>query len=258
MRWLRRWRGTGIAVACVGTLALATGCPKSEPSDSKPSPAAEAVELFNGKNLDGWFAQEGHGLENTWMPAAAIAVDPADATKFVITDGEGVLVNGPTGRTCNLYCEYEHGDCEVHIEFMMAKGSNSGVYFLGCYELQILDSYGKDEVGYSDCGGIYARWIDEKEADGHAPRVNASKAPGEWQTFDVTFRAPRFDEDGKKIANARFVKVLLNDALVQDDVELNGQTRAPLLPEEGPRGPLMLQGDHGPVAFRNIRVTPLE
>jgi hypothetical protein len=87
--------------------------------------------------------------------------------------------------------------------------------------------------------------------------VNASKPPGEWQSFDITFRAPRFDADGKKIENAKFVKVVHNGAVVHENVELTGPTRAAISGTEAAAGPLRLQGDHGPVAYRNIRIKPL-
>ncbi len=90
----------------------------------------------------------------------------------------------------------------------------------------------------------------------HPPRVNASRAPGQWQTFDIIFCAPRFDKNGRKISNARFEKVVHNGIAVHEDVELTGPTRASAYNDEKPFGPLMLQGDHGPVAYRNIRIAP--
>ena len=89
------------------------------------------------------------------------------------------------------------------------------------------------------------------------PRVNASKPPGEWQTYDITFRAPKFDADGNKIANATFVKVAWNGQVVHEDVEVVGVTRGALIEEEGATGPVMLQGDHGPVAYRNVVLKPV-
>ena len=92
---------------------------------------------------------------------------------------------------------------------------------------------------------------------GSAPRINAARRPGEWQTYQAWFRAPRFDATGKKTQPARFLRVLLNGQLVQSDVDVAGPTRAALAVPEAPERPLMLQGDHGPVAFRNIHVRPL-
>jgi hypothetical protein len=184
-------------------------------------------------------------------------LDPADPQKFVIQAGEGVLVNGAAGRTVDILTGHEHGDVEAHIEFMVPKGSNSGIYFQGRYEIQVFDSWGVERPQHSDCGGIYERWRDGKGFEGHAPRVNAAKPPGEWQTFEVVFRAPRFDASGRKVANARFVRVVHNGQVVHEDVEVTGPTRAARFEnDEQATGPLMLQGDHGPVAYRNLRLKP--
>jgi len=131
---------------------------------------------------------------------------------------------------------------------------------MGRYEVQVYDSFGveKDKYPGIECGGIYPRWINEKNVEGHSPRVNASKPPGQWQTFDLTFRAPRFDASGKKIANAKFVKVRHNGKVIHENVELNGVTRGAISETEAATGPLRLQGDHGPVAYRNIKIKPLK
>ena len=92
---------------------------------------------------------------------------------------------------------------------------------------------------------------------GVAPRVNASKPPGQWQSFHIWFRAPRFDSSGKKTEKARFLKVVHNGVTIHENVELEGPTRASMTTPESPAGPLMLQGDHGPVAYRNIYLRPL-
>ncbi len=170
------------------------------------------------------------------------------------------MVNGKGGRDTNLFSKQQHGDVEAHIEFTVPKGSNSGVYFQGRYEIQVFDSYGVQDVQSSDCGGIYKRY-NEKEGfgfEGHPPRVNASLAPGEWQTYDVIFRAPRFDKDGKKIEDARFVKVVHNGKVIHENATTTGPTRAAAFQDEKPMGPLMIQGDHGPVAYRNVRIKPIK
>lgn len=211
--------------------------------------------LFNGKDLNGW-RQTGE-----WIVAKSVSLALPDGRKFVIAAGEGIFVNGVNGKTVNLMSKEEFGDVEAHVEFCIPSKSNSGVYFMGRYEVQIYDSFGvaKDKYPGIECGGIYPRWTQERnEFEGHSPRVNASKPPGEWQTFDVVFRAPRFDATGKKTENAKFVKVLHNGQLVHENVEVTGPTRASAFDDEKPTGPLYLQGDHGPVAFRNIQIKPVE
>jgi hypothetical protein len=131
------------------------------------------------------------------------------------------------------------------------------VYFQSRYEVQILDSWGVEKPKHGDCGGIYQRWKDGKGFDGHPPRVNASRPPGQWQTFDVIFRAPRFDAAGRKVENARFIAVKHNGIVVHENVEVSGPTRASTFGDEKPTGPLMLQGDHGPVAYRNLWIRPM-
>jgi hypothetical protein len=193
-----------------------------------------------------------------WYEAADARPDPKDARKLVPTEGRGVLINGRGGRTSNLVTKESFGDLESHFEFLIPKGSNSGVKFQGLYEIQISDSHGVAKPKASQSGGIYPRaellpryhYLD----DGIPPRVNAAKPAGEWQTLDVVFRAPRFDKDGKKVADARFVKVVLNGQVIHDDVVLKAPTGHAWHNPEVARGPLLLQADHGPVAFRNIRV----
>lgn len=215
------------------------------------------IALFNGKNMEGWHARGG-ASEHAWAAIGDVALNPDDSKLLAATPGEGVFYNGPTGRTTDLYTEYEHGDCELHVEFMVPQGSNSGVYVMGRYEIQILDSWGETELKYGTCGGVYCRWIDNKPVDGVPPRVNASKPPGEWQTYDITFRAPKFDANNNKTANATFVKVVWNGQIIHENVEVAGVTRGAMLADEAATGPLLLQGDHGPVAYRNVVVTPIE
>ncbi len=94
--------------------------------------------------------------------------------------------------------------------------------------------------------------------DGTPPRVNAARPPGDWQTLDVVFRAPRFDASGKKVADARFEKVIMNGQVIHQDAVVKTPTGHAWHNREVSRGPLLLQADHGPVAFRRIRVRPLD
>ena len=172
--------------------------------------------------------------------------------------GTGVLVNTPAPATRgNLFTTWEHGDLDLSLDVMMPKESNSGVYLMGRYEVQLLDSWGVRAPTFADLGGIYQRWDDARGAgregfEGAPPRQNASRAPGLWQHLEISFRAPTF-AGGRKVTNARFVVVKLNGVVVQENVDVTGPTRAAAFRDEVSSGPLMIQGDHGPVALRNIR-----
>ena len=216
----------------------------------------EWQDLFGGRDLSGWRGLSEDGSHD-WRACGPVSPHPDDAKRFDIQPGSGVLVNGEDGRTANLCTEASFGDCELHIEFVVPEGSNSGVYLMGQYEIQVLDSWGATELTYQSCGAIYARWIDEKAVGGAAPRLNTSRPPGEWQTYDVILRAPRFNEAGEKTANAIFERVVWNGEVVHENVEMDGPTRAAMSGDDVPTGPLMLQGDHGPVAYRNVRVREL-
>ena len=216
---------------------------------------AERMSLV-GNDLSAWRGDTGQ-----WQIVGDTFAASENEKLLSSKPGTGVILNGPTGKTSNLFSKAEFGDAKAHIEFMIPKGSNSGIYFMGRYEIQVYDSYGvqKDEYPGIECGGIYQRWDesrDPKGYEGHSPRVNASRPPGQWQTFDVVFRAPRFDAAGRKVANARFERVVHNGVVIHEDVDLTGPTRAGVYNDEKSAGPLMLQGDHGPVAYRNIRIEP--
>ena len=238
------------SLVLAASLAIATFAGAADRNQS----AAATHPLFNGQNMSGWRLPTGD-----WLAASSVTLDKNNPQRLSIKPGSGVLANGPQGRTVNLISEFEHGDVEAHIEFLVPKTSNSGVYFQGRYEIQILDSWGVQEPKYGDCGGIYQRWANGKGYEGHAPKINASRRPGEWQTFDVVFRAPRFDASGQKIENARFVKVTHNGQVVHENVEVTGPTRAATYEsDEKPTGPVMLQGDHGPVAYRNLELKAIQ
>jgi hypothetical protein len=214
--------------------------------------------LLNGKDLSGW---HGDGAaQNQWFTTSGILWDRLlGPTRLSAKPGPGHrILNGPQGRTVNLVTDQKFGDSELYLEFMIAKGSNSGVYLHGLYEVQVFDSYGSSEpMKSSDGGGIYHRWIDNKGVGGSAPSRNASRRPGEWQSYHIWFQGPRFDASGKKTANARFIRVLHNGLSIQENVEVEGGTRAHMDIPEAATNPIMLQGDHGPVAYRNIHIRPL-
>ena len=214
-----------------------------------PAAAGEkAVMPFNGKDLTGW-KLKGDAKRSNWK-VGLCAIDEKNPSQLaplpISSDFRKPLeLINIKGGGVDIYTEEKWGDCTIEVELMVPKGSNSGVYVMGEYEVQVLDSYGKAKVGPGDLGGLYGA---------SAPKVNAAKKPGEWQKFVIDFQAPRF-EGGKKTANARFLKVVLNDQVIHESVEMKGPTPSGVTGKEAPAGPIMFQGDHGPVAFRNLRVT---
>jgi hypothetical protein len=259
-------------VACITSAGLqAQSRPQlndGEPHGDPPFLLEDGWEaLLNGRDLSGWHGvsqpgdagKAGEDKYGGWLTTIGVLwerlLGPTQL-RAVPRPGDR-MVNG-SGRASNLVTDKKHGDIELYLEFMLAKGSNSGVYLQGLYEVQVFDSWGSDfPMKTSDGGGIYHRWIDNQAVGGSAPKVNASRRPGEWQSFQIWFRAPRFDAGGKKTENSKFIRVLHNGQLVQENVEVDGGTRAHMAIEEASMNPLMLQGDHGPVAYRHIHWRPL-
>lgn len=198
---------------------------------------SDAIVLFDGKDLSGWKSLR----------------DGSDA-KWVIRDGYMEVTRG----TGDIATKQEFGDCQLHIEWATpaeVKGNdqgrgNSGVFLMGHYEIQVLDSYNNKTYFHGQAGSIYKQ---------HPPLVNVSRKPGEWQTYDIIFAKPEFDEMGKVTKRAR-ATVLHNGVVVQNNAEIYGETwhdKPALYIKHSDKGPLKLQ-DHGnPVRFRNIWVRPL-
>ena len=197
--------------------------------------------------------------ESNWQIAGNVYADRNKELAMQSENGTGILVNLPDDNNkAHLFTQFEHVDLDIELEVMLPKGSNSGIYLMSRYEVQLFDSWGVDTPQYSDIGGIYQRWDEskpeaEKGYDGIAPKLNAAKAPGLWQSVKIVFRAPRFNSNGEKISNAVFKEVYLNGTLIQEDAEVTGPTRAAAFEDEVDSAPLMIQGDHGPIAFRNIK-----
>ena len=200
-------------------------------------PPADAVVLFDGQDLARWKSSRDGG-----------------GPKWVVRDGYMEVVP----KTGSIESLDDFGDCQLHVEWAspaVVEGEgqgrgNSGVFLMGRYEIQVLDSYQNPTYPDGQAAAIYKQ---------HAPLVNASRKPGEWQSFDVVFRAPRFDAQGAVAARARLT-VLHNGVLVHDAVELEGATTnepPARYTAHPPRGPLMLQNHGDLVRFRNIWIRPL-
>jgi hypothetical protein len=194
-----------------------------------------------------------------WEIVGSVKSD-MNSTEFKSNIGKGTLLNRMLKSDLykpglDLFTKMEHGDIYLELDFAMPKNSNSGIYLQGRYEVQLYESWGQSKPTHTDVGGIYERWIDasSKGFEGHPPRTNAGLAPGLWQHLAIEFQAPKFDNTGKKIQNAIFKKVILNGIVLHENVIVYGPTRAAAFQDEKAMGPLMIQGDHGQVAFRNIK-----
>ncbi|MEM9886141.1 MAG: family 16 glycoside hydrolase [Bacteroidota bacterium] len=199
--------------------------------------------------------------QSNWKIVGEVQASMKKEKSLKTKAGTGILLNQPDDKSkAQLFTKFEHGDIDLEFEVMMPAGSNSGLYLQGRYEIQLLDSWGKRRPSFADIGGIYQRW-DKSKADGQkgfegtAPLLNAAKAPGLWQKMRISFQAPRFNAQGKKIKNARIIYVELNDVTIHQNVELTGPTRGPYVGDgnESALGPIVIQGDHGAVAFRNFK-----
>jgi hypothetical protein len=222
-------------LAGIASHLVAADQPKEkEPQVINPGPPpSDAIVLFDGKDLSKWKAQSGG--EPKW--------------KLL---GDGAMEVTGTG---SIMTKEEFGDCQLHVEWaspaaVSGEGQgrgNSGVYLQGRYEIQVLDSYNSKTYPNGQAGAFYLH---------SAPLVNASRKPGEWQTYDIIFHAPKKGEDGKTVPGS--FTVLHNGVLIQDHVPVKGDsTTAALFKGVTPKGPLVLQ-DHGnPVRYRNIWLRPL-
>ncbi len=203
-------------------------------------PPSDAIVLFDGTSLSRWRTADGH--QPGWV---------------ILKDGSAQIPPEETPNGGSIFTREFFGDCQLHIEWatpnppvgdVMNRG-NSGVFFLGLYELQIFDSYH---------GGIYADGQAAAIYGQYPPLVNASRPPGQWQVFDVLFTAPRFE--GEKLQAPGYMTVLHNGVAVQNHAAILGPTAHRALLQykpHGPQGPLMLQAHGNPVRFRNIWIRPL-
>ncbi|MCO5239371.1 MAG: DUF1080 domain-containing protein [Chitinophagaceae bacterium] len=207
------------------------------PGNANSDAPSDAIVLFNGKDASKWKSQKDGG-----------------EVKWKIEDGALVVVKGAG----NIETKQGFGDCQLHIEWRTpaeVKGNsqgrgNSGIFLMNRYELQVLDNYNNRTYSNGQAASIYKQT---------PPLVNASRGPGEWQTYDILFTAPTFQEDGTVKTPAR-ITVFHNGVIVQNNTTIWGSTQyvgTPNYETHSPKEPISLQ-DHGnPVAYRNIWIRPL-
>jgi hypothetical protein len=211
--------------------------PRAVKPGAEPSGApSDAIILFNGSNLEEW-----------------VSAKDASAANWTLADGAMTVKPGAG----DIMTKRSFGDCQLHLEFAsptVVKGEgqgrgNSGVFLQNRYEVQVLDSYQNRTYSNGQATAIYKQ---------HMPLVNACRPPGEWQTYDILYTAPRFNTDGIQVSPG-YVTVIHNGVLVQNHVEIKGTTEYIGLPkvEAHGKGPLKLQ-DHGDlVRYRNIWIREL-
>lgn len=211
------------------------GTPGTE--DQPGRPPADAVVLFDGTSLDAWQTPEG---------------EPA---KWKVADGYFEVVPGEGG----IQTRQGFGDVQLHIEWAapdppVGEGQdrgNSGVFLMNQYEVQVLNSYENETYADGQAAAIYGQY---------PPLVNAMRAPGEWNTYDIIFHRPRFDEDGA-VTDSATVTVIHNGVLVQDHEVLTGPSGHHARPPYAAHAdalPISLQDHDHPVRFRNVWVRELE
>jgi hypothetical protein len=205
--------------------------------DAPGKPPSDAVVLFDGKDISKWVSKK-----------------DGSPAKWTVADGYLEVAS----KTGDIQTKEGFGDCQLHVEFREPsppKGEdqdrgNSGVFLMGLYEIQVLDSYNSKTYPDGQAGAVYGQY---------PPLVNASRAPGEWQTYDIIWHGPRFDASGK-LTKPAHVSVIHNGVLVQDNVELTGPTGHHVRPPYAAGAdklPLALQDHNHPVRYRNIWLRPL-
>ncbi len=195
----------------------------------------ERIILFDGTNTDMWKKTDGSPC--TWSIGE-------DGGMTLDLSNRGDIVSTVTYKDARIHVEWMEPDTP-DVEY--GYRGNSGVYLHGCYEIQILDSYGIEKPRTTDCGGIYTMY---------APLSNVCKAPLEWQTLDVIFRAPRYNEKGERTEAAR-ATIIMNGVCVQNNIVLHAPTPGGVTDYAVAEGPLMLQDHKSPVRFRNIWIEKL-
>jgi hypothetical protein len=208
----------------------------------------DAQLIFNGENLDEWQVKDNQ--KSKWAVGKA-KVSPRDPKQLVAEKGRGEMINlaAEHGDSIDIFSKAKFGDCRIELQVMVPQGSNSGIYVMGEYEIQVLDSWGRQKMTGGDMGAVYGA---------SPPRVNASKKPGQWQKYVIDFRAPMYNSSRQKTDMAELLKVELNGQVLHEKLVMKKETPGGVVGKEAPTGPLMFQGNHGPVAYRNIVVKPVK
>lgn len=189
-----------------------------------------------------------------WNIGADAQADFNQPSVMALAKGTGIVAG--TGNA-SLVTINTFADLELEFDFMLAKNARAGFLMQGRYELNLGDSWAKQAVNFSDCGGIAERWDESRSVgnrgfEGVAPSMNVCRAPGLWQHVKMVFRAPQFNDNGEKKSNARFEEVYLNGTLIHQQVQLSGPSKNALYRDEKQLGPLVFTDDSGSVAFRKI------
>jgi mono/diheme cytochrome c family protein len=195
--------------------------------------------------------------DDNWQMVGSVEAVEADV--LVLSAGDNVLINGDDAVFLVTRDSYQ--DIAVSMEFMLSKEANTGVLFMGRYEIQLIDYVPEDELRYYDMGALYQRWDTTVETnqgfEGSPPKVYAGKLVGEWQTLEAVFKAPRFSDDGTKLSHATFLEVRINGQLVQKDLLAKGPSRSARIAAESSSAPLIIEGSGGPIAIRKFTIESL-
>ena len=210
-----------------------------------PPPGRESDE-------EGWLRLTWGDATDLWTgrgwELVSAKLDPEDRTRFVTSPGNSALCNTADTAPEDFVSDVELGDVQLRMAFMLPEGGDAGLLLQGRYELQLADTP-DGGAAPTDCGGL----LPGPDHPGCAPLRDGYSASGVWHDLEVHFRAPRFNADGEKTANARFLRVTLDDVVVQEGVELPGPSHG-ALPGEVPLGPLVIEGTGSPVAIGNVQV----
>jgi Domain of Unknown Function (DUF1080) len=266
-----------------GLLAILAG--NASAPASPPQPQGEQFAgrdgwkpLFNGRTLAGWKFRS-PDAKKVWVACDDVRLDPSNPARLLPVGTGGspsaALLCGDDGRGSDIMTEEAFGDYQLHLEFTVPKGSNSGVYNRGLFEIQVFDSFGVPKLAFHDCGALYERAI---------PGENHALPPGQWQSYDITMTGKKLSLiwNGKPVYKDMDVRYGETDRgaferLNQENagkpealrVKLRqengkyvgyfgeGGTRSSLDGPDRP-GPILLQGDHGPVAYRNLYIRRLD